>query len=428
LSFTITLDNFYKRIAALLTVAVVGLGLAWLVVSNFIVRGLADRRVDYPREWLVAAVERFPNSARINYRLADAEFSAGSGTGQYDAQAESHALQAVNSSPWDYRSRQLLANAQELNGKLEEAENSLRAAVRLAPNYAELNSSFANLLVRRGKLDESLAPFRVAARAKVGLLASTVETVWRSSGKNLETLKTFAGNDPELSLAVVKFLVEQNLNVEAVQIFNSIDKQAKVNSPQSSELIATLWRMGEFNLARSTWVELMASRQPGGEKNGGEIWNGGFETDSVENLDQFNWAIRPNQYARIFIDRSFARTGARSLKVAFSGRDTTTLKDQVQQTIVLRPGARYRLECYAMARDFVSPEGPRIAVFGQGGMIASSAPVIADTSDWQRLSVEFVAPANSPLAVLAILRTPKFSYDDPTRGTIWFDDFSLVEL
>jgi len=30
-------------------------------------------------------------------------------------------------------------------------------------------------------------------------------------------------------------------------------------------------------------------------------------------------------------------------------------------------------------------------------------------------------------AVLSIVRKPAFSYDDPTRGSIWFDDFSITE-
>jgi hypothetical protein len=157
------------------------------------------------------------------------------------------------------------------------------------------------------------------------------------------------------------------------------------------------------------------------------LWNGGFEVDAVEGLNQFNWTIRPDKFAWIAIDRSVARTGGRSLKVVFSGLDTTTLRDQVQQTIVLRPGSGYRLECYARAKDLITPEGPRIAVIGQGGLVGASDPVSADSDDWQKLTISFVAPANQAAATLAILRTPRFSYDDPTRGTIWFDDFTLVE-
>jgi hypothetical protein len=52
---------------------------------------------------------------------------------------------------------------------------------------------------------------------------------------------------------------------------------------------------------------------------------------------------------------------------------------------------------------------------------------MAAFSDWQKLVVSFVAPADLSLATLAIVRTPRFSYDDPTSGIVWFDDFSLVE-
>jgi tetratricopeptide (TPR) repeat protein len=388
---------------------------------------VADQRVSWPRELLVAAVERFPNSARVNFQLANAEIADVANNGRFDAQAESHAARAVYLSPWSYRARRLLATAQELNGKQEEAEDSLREAVKLAPNHAELNWAFANLLLRRGKLGESFGPFRIAARSRADLLASAIETIWRFSDGSLDALKSFAGADAESMLAVVKFLTEQNLVAEAGAIFNSIDKQAKARSPQSSELINALMSAGQFDLARANWVELMIAIRPDAPGAGPLIWDGGFEMDAVERLNQFNWAINPNKFAWIVIDRDVARTGGRSLKVAFSGLDTTTLSDQVQQKIVLRPGASYNLECYAKAKDLITPEGPRIAVIGQSGLIGASGPVAPGSSDWQKLTISFVAPANSAAATLAIVRTPRFSYDDPTRGIIWFDDFMLVE-
>jgi len=427
-NFTWILDNWYKRIAAILIFTVVAMGLGWMVFSDFIIRGVADQRLALPREWLLAAAERFPNSSRIYLKLANAEIAGGAEVAQIDAQAESHAMQAVNLSPWSFQARRLLATAQELNGKHEDAEMSLRRAVKLAPNHAELNWEFANLLMRRGKLGESMEPFRVAGKSKAGLLFSAVETIWRASAEDVETLKTFAGNDTELSLAVVNFLIEQNLIEQAVSVFNSIDKQARERSPQSRELISTLVRAGQFSLARSTWLELMpGSKAEGAEARKSLIWNGGFETDAVEGLNHFDWAIRDNKFARIVIDRNVGRTGSRSLKVVFLGVDTTSLRDQVQQTIILNPESKYRLECYAKAKDLVTPEGPRIALIGQSGVIIQSEPMKAGSYDWQRMAVDFVAPANTTSVTLAIVRTPRFAYDDPTSGIIWFDDFTLVE-
>src|SRR5262245_17513989 len=404
-----------------------GLCLGWVVVSNFIVRGVADKRVSWPREVLAAAVERFPNSARVNFSLASAEIADVGNNGKFDIQAESHAEQAVNLSPWSYRARSLLAMAQELNGKQEEAENSLRAAIKLAPNHAVLNWEFANLLLRRGKLSESFGPLRIAARSRADLLPTAIETMWRSSGGSLDALRSFAGDDAEAMLAVVKFLTERNLIAEAGAVFNSIDKQAKAHSPQSPEVISALMKAGRFDLARAAWVELMTAVRPEALAAGSPIWDGGFEIDAVEALNQFSWVIRPNKFAWIAIDQGVARTGGRSLKLVFSGLDTTTLSDQVQQTIVLKPGYGYRLECYAKAKDLITPEGPRIAIIGQGGLIGASDPVRAGSDDWQRLTISFVAPANQAAATLAVVRIPRFSYDDPSKGTIWFDDFTLVE-
>ncbi len=427
MNFTISLDNLSKRASAILAIAGLGLGLGWAVISNFIVREVSDARVSLSREALLAAAARLPDSARINYQLANAELAGVADKGKFDAQAESHAARAVYLSPRDYRAWRLLGVAQELNGKLEEAENSLREAVKLAPNHAELNWAFANLLLRRGKLVESFGPFRVAIRSRADLSASAIDTIWRFSDGSLDALKSFAGDDSEAKLTVVKFLTEQNLVAEASAIFNSIDKQAKARSPQSSDLIGAMMKAGRFGLARATWVELMAAIRPEAPEAGTLIWDGGFELEPVAGLDQFNWAIKPDKYAWVGTDREVARSGARSLKIVFSGLDTTSLKDQVKQTIVLRPGANYRLECHVKAKDLVTPEGPRIAVIGQNGQIGASNPAPAGSYDWRKLTVDFVAPANQAPVTLAIVRIPRFSYDDPTSGTIWFDDFTMAE-
>ncbi len=467
MNFTLILDNWYKRIAGILVVSALGTGLGWLVISGFVIRSVADQRWTLPREWLVVALDRFPNSARINIRLAEAEINTDLRNARFDL-AENHATRAVDLSPWNFQARRLLATAQELNGKPDDAETSMREAVKLAPYHAVLNWGFANLLARRGKLEESLHPFRLASRSEADFLPSAVEMIWRFSSGDLGILKTFAGNDTESLLAVVKFLIEQNQIEEAGAVYDSIDREARLRSPQSREMIAALMKAGEFNLARATWLELITAFNRGGKTSemgpmgqigqpaqitqttqttqttqpaqmaqsvkaeSSLVWNGGFEADAVKGLDQFDWTIRGNTYARIGIDRNFARTGSRSLRVVFSGLDTTTLRDQVQQAVILKPGVNYRLVCYAKAKHLVTPEGPRIAIIGQNGMIGLSEPVKTDSSDWQPMVVDFTSPANSQsansqLAIVAIVRTPRFSYDDPTSGSIWFDDFGLVK-
>ena len=152
----------------------------------------------------------------------------------------------------------------------------------------------------------------------------------------------------------------------------------------------------------------------------------------VKNFSQFDWTFGRSEYARLTIDTSRPHSGSRSLKIEFLSRDTTELKDEIRQLVVLRPGARYRLECYVKSEGLAAPEGPRLVVTDKSSnWIAQSDPIALGSNDWKLLSVEFVAPkvADASSAVyISIKRKPKYDYDEPTRGALWFDDFTMKEL
>lgn len=426
MSFVFKLNSLVSRIAILMTVLLMCGGLAWLILSHFILRAVTDPRLTMDRQALVAASIRFPDSPRVNYLLAESEMGSVASQEQMAADALAHAERAVNLSLWDFKARRLLSTLQEMNGDLDGAEKSLRAAVQLAPQHAEANWALANILVRRGKLDESLEPFRVANKSSDDFLSLTYELLWQSSGGKIDLLRSLAGNNPSAQLSLVQFFLDQSMATEALAIFRGMDRETKLNSTKSAEFIRSLMGKGQIELAHSLWLDLVSSLQTS-PPSGGLIWNGGFESDAVKNFDHFDWTLAPSEYARMGIDTKVARTGSRSLKIAFAGRDTTKLVGEMKQLIVLRPGAHYHFECYAKAGDLMTPEGPRIAVLGQNGVIATSEPVAEGTTDWQRLTIDFIAPNDATPKYLAIVRIPKFSYDDPTRGVIWFDDFTLTE-
>src|SRR6185503_3895452 len=124
------------------------------------------------------------------------------------------------------------------------------------------------------------------------------------------------------------------------------------------------------------------------------IYNGSFESDPQKDFAQFNWTIGRSDYAKIRILAGQARTGSRALRIDFTGRDTTRLTSEISQLTVLRPGARYRLVCYAKAENLVTTEGPCVAVTTKANpnwIVMSGAVALADTA-WQQLSIEFTAP------------------------------------
>src|SRR6202040_1418759 len=137
---------------------------------------VTDERVSVNKDLLTAAISYVPNSAPLNARLAEAEMEEAD---RDLSSVERHAKRAVDLSPWDYRTRMLLATVQEALGDRVAAEQSLREALALAPHYTEVHWRLANLLLREGKLAKALSEFRTAASSNAGLLPGIFDLLWR---------------------------------------------------------------------------------------------------------------------------------------------------------------------------------------------------------------------------------------------------------
>lgn len=422
------LEISLAKLRSRLALALLALGgcllLVAVIISRFVIGTLADTRLQVTRDMLQVPVGYFPNSARLNARIAAAELSESS---RDLASAKDHAQRACDLSPYDYRIRITLASVEEAAGDRSAAEASLEAARDLAPNYWTVNYRLANLLVREGKLAESLGPFRVAAAANSSILPGTLDLLWRASRGDVDALQTVAGANPKSRLKLAQFLLKMSRPLEGANVFGSINRADRLaSSAESSAFLNSLIAAGELGPARRLWSEIA------GESESALVSNGGFESDVLKNFAQFDWSFSRSEYARFSIDAGVAHSGSRSLKIEFAGRDTTQLDNEVRQLVLVSPGVRYTLECFAKSGGLETPEGPRVVVTNSASAwIAASEPVDRGSGDWRRLATDFVAPPSAnggtSAVFISIKRKPKFSYDEPTSGVVWFDDFSLKE-
>lgn len=425
-----TLDLKLNKLSARLAVALAALVccafLVIVIVSRFVVGTLADDRLLVTRDTLRVPVEYFPGSARLNARLAAAELAA---SDRDLAGAVLWAGRAVYLSPYDYRFRLTLASAQEANGDREAAEESLRAARTLAPNHWDVHYRLGNLLVRQGKLNEALDELRMAVASNNELLPGTLDLIWRVSSGDVAALRVVSGSGASTRLTLAQFLLKVSRPTEAAEVFGSVDRNDRLASAkESSAFLSSLIAAGKLEAARKLWSDLA-----GRDDRTAIISNGSFESDILRDFSQFDWSFGHSEYARLAIDTATARTGSRSLRIEFTGRDTTRLDDEIKQLVPVRPGARYTLECFVKTNGFESPEGPKVIVTdtASSNWIGGSEPVAQGTRDWQRLAVDFVAPQSSTgemsAVFVSIKRKPRFSYDEPTRGKVWFDDFAMKQ-
>lgn len=421
------IETALSRPVAKVTVGLSALALCALLavvgLRNFVTGILTDERVTVSREQLATGARYGSNSAALQARLAEAEMES---EGRDLSGIEARVLRAVNMSPWNFNYPLLLATVREAKGDRAGAEQAMRAALELAPNNTTVHWRLANLLLRQGKLALALGEFRKAVAADRSLLPATLDLLWRVSGGRLDVVKAVVDEQPETRLLLAKFLLGQARVAEAGGIFNGIAPAARRALPESAAFLNALIAKGEMELARYSWVSTVGASDA---QPPPLVWNGGFETDWSTDFAQFDWAITRNQYARPSLDSDAAHSGARSLRIDFTGRDTTRLDGEVKQVVVVRPGAHYQLEGYAKTAALVTPEGPRVAVVGNNSAadIVASDPIPAGTSDWQRIVLNFVAPVDARAVTLKIKRVPRFAYDDPTTGTVWFDDFKLIE-
>lgn len=424
IAIAIRIHSAVARIAVAVMLMLIGALLTYAAVSQFIVSALTDERVTINRATLATAETIFPESARLQARLA-----ASANAERDFAMAEIHAARSLELSPRNYRLQLLMASIKESLGDVAAAEKYLREAVMLAPHKTEPHWQMANLLLRAGQLSAALAEFRTTTAMNPRLLPVTLNIIWRVTGQNLEAVDAMTAGDAKSRLTLAAFLVKQSRPQEAAHIFRNIDYNARRGLAESVAFVGDLAK-GYTALSRELWIDLVSG-------NNGErplIWNGSFETEITKEFSQYDWLIDRSEYARMRVMTGAAHNGGRALRIDFLGRDTTRLTSEIRQIVVLRPGTRYRLTAYAKAENLVTGEAPRIAVTTKAApaWIAQSEPLVASLAGWQPLAVEFTAPQLAadaqPVFEVAVRRKPQFSYDEPTSGTVWFDDFALVEV
>lgn len=410
--------------ALVLLVGVIGFTLVWFVTSV-----VANPKMQIGLSTVESAASYFPNSARLQARLAAKLVERGPEVAEsHDSLTERafrHSRQAVQLAPKNHEYRLLLAAAAELRGEMAIAEDSLREAVKLAPNDVHVRWQMANLLLREGKTEESLIEFRVVAATDQLRLPIVMSLVWQATKGNFEMLDGTISHEPHARLALARFLVEQAQFDKAAQVFGQIDRESRLKLAELGQFFDLMLKAGQWQWAGKLWRETVAGQKDGGEEL---FWNGSFDRRATKSLAHFDWQLNQSNFARLEVTAGQSRTGQHALTIAYQGRDTTRLDGEAQHPVMIQPGGKYHLEFFAKSEELITPGGPQIAILrvDNRATIASSAPVPSGSNDWQRMAVEFTAPANAYAVLVAVKQIPQFSYSEPTRGVVRFDDFRLT--
>lgn len=335
---------------------------------------------------------------------------------------------AVSLSPGDYRFWMSLGEAQEQAGDLENAERSLREAVKLAPAYSYPRWYLGNALLRSDRYPEAFEELRRASEANSELQPQLFNFAWQLNKDDFEALKSAIGNTPEIRATFSSYLLQRSRFDEGLRLWNSLtEAEMRENRSSANEIIAALIKAKHFHQAMDIWNDVAPGTSYRAEI--GKIIDGGLEDNLAHGPGAvFGWQVQSAPQLQIGIDARVGHTGSHSLRVFFQVRSHIEGID-VSQLVPVAPNTQYDFECYVQTERLESASTPIVAIIDAADetkVLASSSAAPTGNNNWQPITLSFKTAANAEAVKIKVYRPGCPDQPIcPIFGTVWYDDFNL---
>jgi tetratricopeptide (TPR) repeat protein len=335
---------------------------------------------------------------------------------------------AVSLSPNDYRFWMSLGAAQEQAGDFENAEKSLREAVKLAPAYAFPRWYLGNLLLRTDRYAEAFEELRRASEANSELQSQLFNFAWQINKDDFEALKSAIGNTTEIRAQFSYYLIERTRFDEGLRLWNSLTETDKrENRPSADLIIGGLINAKHFHQAMDVWNDVAPG--PSYRAEIGKIIDGGLEDNLAHGPGAvFGWQVQSAPQLQIGIDARVGHTGSHSLRVFFQVRSHIEGID-VSQLVPVAPDTQYDFECYLQTERLESASTPIVTITDAADettVLANSGAAPSGNNNWQRIALSFKTAAKAEAVRIRISRPACIDAPVcPIFGTVWYDDFDL---
>ncbi|MEP6741815.1 MAG: tetratricopeptide repeat protein [bacterium] len=335
---------------------------------------------------------------------------------------------AVSLSPNDYRFWTSLGQAQEQAGDFENAEQSLRQAVKLAPAYAFPRWLLGNLMLRTDRYPEAFEELRKASEANGEFQSQLFNVAWQVNKDDFEALKSSIGSTPGVRARFSFYLIERSRYDEGLRLWNSLtEAEKRENRPAADSIIASLIKAKRFHQAMDIWNQVAPG--PSYRAEIGKIIDVGLEDNLAHGPGAvFGWQVQSASEVQIGIDARVGHTGSHSLRMFFQVRSHLDAIN-VSQLVPIAPNTQYDFECYVQTERLESASTPIVAIVDaavENTVLASSVAAPSGNNNWQRIALSFKTGDKAEAVKIRINRPPCGDAPVcPIFGTVWYDDFNL---
>jgi tetratricopeptide (TPR) repeat protein len=322
-----------------------------------------------------------------------------------------------------------LAEAQETNLQVAEAEKSFRRAQQAYPLSADVSWRFGNFLLRQNRQDEAYTEIDKALSVQPGLTNLAISRCWQST-RDIDKILQFAlPAEPETYWGAIDFLVDAREPDAAMTVWRRLMAlHARFRLQKAFHLEDMLIDTGHAEDAATVWHQSLSASGvlSRSQKHGSLVWNGGFEHELLNG--GLGWRFRAIPGAELSFDPRVMHSGGRSLRVEFDGTGNVDFQ-QLWQYLVLEPNTRYRLAAYFRTEGLTTTSPIRLEL--EETHFGDTVQALADlsgTQPWAPSETEFRTGPETTLVRLVLRRRPSPKLDNKIGGTIWMDDISLLPL
>jgi tetratricopeptide (TPR) repeat protein len=334
---------------------------------------------------------------------------------------------AVSLSPNDYRFWVSLGEAQEQAGDFEEAEKSLREAVKLAPAYSFPRWYLGNLLLRTDRYAEAFEELLLASEGNPELQSQLFNFAWQINKDDFEALKASIGNTPGMRAQFASYLIDRSRFDEGLRLWNSLtETEKRENRPSADLIIVGLIKAKHFYQAMDVWNDVAPGLSYRVEI--GKLIDRGLEDNLAHGPGAvFGWQVQSAPQVQIGIDARVGHTGSHSLRIFFQVRSHLEGME-ISQLVPVAPNTQYDFECYMQTERLESGSTPVVAISDASdeSVLASSPAAPSGNNNWQRITLSFKTGAKAEAVRIRIFRPACVDAPVcPIFGTVWYDDFDL---
>jgi tetratricopeptide (TPR) repeat protein len=365
------------------------------------------------------AIQLSPNDAEAHF--ADAALLSVAGKAD---QSLAEVDQSVALRPADYRLWWQLGLLRDQTGDHAGALRAFDESIKRAPYYAQPRWDRGNALVRNGQYEAGFKDMNEAALSNEELVPAMLELAWGLSRGDVKLTEELSQIKTEKTrLAFANLLAKKGKAQEAIAQFGAA---GNVPEDLKTELTDQLLAKSAFKEAFEIWKSAHPI-SPANGSSGPAVYDGGFEGALAFGESGFGWRVPRDLQAAVSLDSSQAQSGARSLRIDFSG----TTNARLTQLILLNPSGHYRINFAARSQDVVTGGLPYFAVndaAADSKLLGQSAPLAKGTTVWQSYSIDFTSAPTTSAVVLSFQRESCTTSPCPIFGSVWLDSFSIEQL